>query len=136
MRKTIKLKYTTGFRTGNKALDVQVRILVGLFQDLMDAYGEERAADEVLDMERTALEYLERYVEQQEAEMEQRGYPAIGNHRLHHRKFALQLKQITAQDDIAQRLIDYAAFVEEFIEFHVMVLDKDFSRFYRAADDR
>ncbi len=132
MRNTIKLSFTTGFKTGNRALDIQVRILMGLFQDLMDAYGAERDADEVADLERSATAYFSRYVTEQEQEMTATGYPSLSHHHLHHQRFAVELKTIMQEEDIAQRLILYAGYLEEFLTLHVMTLDKDFSRFYQA----
>lgn len=132
MRNTIKLSFTTGFKTGNRALDIQVRILMGLFQDLMDAYGAERDPQEVTDLEGSATAYFTRYITEQEKEMTATGYPSLSHHRLHHQRYALEFKTIMQEADIAQRLILYAGFLEDFLALHVMTLDKDFSRFCQA----
>jgi hemerythrin-like metal-binding protein len=130
---SLRLKYTVGFKTGDRKLDIELRVLIGLFHDCFALYRDGADDEDIADLQRTLVRYFQHHIEHQNGLMEIHRYPARSTHRLHHQRFQLELKQALRTDDTGGgRFAALREFYRSFFTVHIQTLDKDFYHFMRV----
>ncbi len=124
------IKWDDSLLIGNDLIDLQHQMLVGLIGAIPESRspGDEIALDE-------AIVYAETHFSDEEAYLEEIGYPATDDHKNMHKKLTRILESYKSDyDDGKTNLYAFKQFMYTWITEHIMKEDKKIGAYLRSLD--
>ncbi len=123
------IKWDDSLLIGNELIDIQHKMLVGLISAIPESKspGDEMALDE-------AIVYAETHFSDEEAYLEEIGYPATDGHKKMHKKLTLILESYKNDYDEGKTdLYAFKQFMYVWITEHIMKEDKKIGAYLRSS---
>lgn len=129
----IDISWKEEYSVGVKRFDDDHKEIIKIISRINDTLYQFKTLEHMPDIFGELKDYAERHFKAEEELMEEHGFPGYEDHKREHEEFDRKIEKLEEEVNTTPRLttFDLASFLYEWLEDHVLNVDKKYEDFFR-----